>query len=93
MRIWFHGTSEVAARSIAAEGFRPNTWFSAHLEDAIEFGGPFVFWTLLDYAPGTPGNWQMCVRPAVPASAIRKFVEYHPLIIEDYPERGPLVAD
>jgi hypothetical protein len=88
MRIWFHGTDKVAAEKIAAQGFMPNSWFAGHLEDAIEFGGSFVFMVLLDYEPRIDGGWQMCVGPAVPVQAIRRLTEYVPRVVADFPERG-----
>jgi hypothetical protein len=41
--ICFHGTNEANAKSILKRGFLPDTYFAAHLEDALEFGGNHVF--------------------------------------------------
>jgi hypothetical protein len=41
--IAYHGTNREAAASIHREGFRPETWFSWRLEDALGFGGPCIF--------------------------------------------------
>lgn len=48
MKIWFHGTNKANAESILKEGFRPDTWFAAHLEDALAFGGNHVFEVALE---------------------------------------------
>ncbi len=75
-RIWFHGTNEAGAKRIIDEGFRPGTYFARGLEDALEFGGPFVIWTALNIEPAIPGNWQMLVAEAVPAANILKIIHY-----------------
>ena len=42
-RYSFHGTNKRNAIKIQKEGFKKRTWFALHLEDAIEFGGNYVF--------------------------------------------------
>ena len=44
----WHGTDEEGSVSITKEGFRPDTYFANHLEDALEFGGPYVFMVKFD---------------------------------------------
>lgn len=77
MKIWFHGTDREALDKIVMEGFRAGTWFSEHLEDALEFGGRFVFEVALDREPVKDGNWQMCVADAIPLDAIVSITSYH----------------
>jgi len=55
MRICYHGTNEENAQSILKEGFRPESWFARHLEDAIEKGGIHVFQVAFD---DPPDHWQ-----------------------------------
>ena len=43
LRICFHGTDWIAAETILAQGFKCGTYFALHLEDALTFGGPYVF--------------------------------------------------
>lgn len=39
----YHGTNEENAKLILETGFRPGTYFAHHLEDALAFGGKYVF--------------------------------------------------
>jgi hypothetical protein len=43
MFIAFHGTTAAIAAEISVSGFRPETWFAYHLENALAFGGDHVF--------------------------------------------------
>ena len=42
-RYSYHGTTKENAKKIMDIGFKKNTWFALHLEDALEFGGEYVF--------------------------------------------------
>jgi hypothetical protein len=55
MKIWFHGTGRNASQKISETGFNEGSWFAEHLEDAIEFGGPYVFEVALSHEP--VGYW------------------------------------
>lgn len=55
MTICYHGTDPCNFDSIMREGFRYDTWFAAHLEDAIAFGGLLVFEVAFD---DPPDGWQ-----------------------------------
>ena len=39
----WHGTTKNSAESILINGFNKMTYFSAHLEDAVGYGGQYVF--------------------------------------------------
>lgn len=69
VRIWFHGTkTKRAALAILRQGFHAETYFSAHLEDAVMFGGPYVFEVAMDVAEPTGHpmeGWQLKVREPV----------------------------
>lgn len=39
----YHGTSLQCVMSISLEGLRKDSFVAFHMEDALEFGGPFVF--------------------------------------------------
>src|SRR5262245_1314684 len=94
MRIWFHGTkSKEAADSILAEGFRAGTYFADALEDALGFGGDWVFEVALEHLPIREGAWQMRVIEAVPASAIVNLTHYSKEILADFPDRRKVVFD
>jgi hypothetical protein len=61
LKIWYHGTTEDAARSILREGFRAGTYFAEHLEDAVWFGGGFVFEVAFPATWTSEAGWQMTV--------------------------------
>ena len=42
-RYSYHGTTKRNAEKILKTGFKKGTWFALHLEDALEFGGEYVF--------------------------------------------------
>ncbi len=43
LQIVYHGTNSRSAKCILKTGFRKGTYFAAHLEDAIGYGGMYVF--------------------------------------------------
>ena len=42
-QIFYHGTTKANAEIIKKEGFKRGTFFAPHLEEAVGFGGPYVF--------------------------------------------------
>ena len=48
MVIYYHGTSLKNALSICREGFREYTYFATHLEDAVGYGGSYVFHVMFE---------------------------------------------
>ena len=73
-KIWFHGTKDTeTALKILRNGFREGTWFAAHLEDAIEFGGEFVFYVDAQFQTR---KWQVCSANSVTKTAILKVVKF-----------------
>lgn len=85
MKIWFHGTNKANAESILKEGFRPDTWFAAHLEDALAFGGNYVFEVALEAKEEV--GWQIHVLEAVPADRIISHFVFQKQTLLDYPDR------
>jgi hypothetical protein len=73
LNICFHGTDERGAKAILRDGFKPWTYFAAHLEDAMAFGGPFVFEV---WFKATPSDWQFKVRRRIPTKQIRSLTRY-----------------
>ena len=41
--ICYHGTNKAAANNTQKEGFWADTWFATRVEDALKFGGPYIF--------------------------------------------------
>jgi len=54
-KIVYHGTNEKAAEQIKSQGFKAWSWFATHLEDAIAFGGEYIFSVAYE---DPPVNWQ-----------------------------------
>lgn len=77
MRIWFHGTDPETAEKIGRAGFRPGTYFAAHLEDALAFGGEVVFEVALDHEPVKADAWQICVGDRVAVGEVVSITRYH----------------
>ena len=75
MKIWFHGTATKSARKIRRQGFRADSWFAAHLEDALTFGGPHVF-QVASGCPDAEGRWQVQNRHAIPKDQIISYTIY-----------------
>ena len=71
--ICWHGTDEATAQIILREGFKPYTHFAAHMEDAIAFGGPFVFDVIFDEAPP---NWQFRPPERIQPDRIRALTRF-----------------
>jgi len=72
-KVWWHGTCEKHARIILQSGFKKGTYFAAHLEDAISFGGDHVFTVWLDWPRR---YWQIRSGSHFPASIIRNLDVY-----------------
>jgi len=76
-RYIFHGTNKEAADIIREEGFREATFFSKHLEDAIGYGGEYVFWVLVEQARLPEGSWWQWVSPnRIPVDQIARLRHY-----------------
>lgn len=64
-RIYWHGTNRKNANKILKDGyFKKGTWFAHHLEDALEFGGNYVFAVLISFEKKKHSpkflSWQKC---------------------------------
>ena len=67
--IYFHGTTSMRkAKSILRNGFNKGTYFAKHLEDAIEFGGKYVFEVAVSFPPNR--SWQACSANHISKDAI-----------------------
>lgn len=74
--ICFHGTDQEAAWTIRAEGFRVGTFFAKHLEDALEYGGNWVFQVCFDEERIRPGCWQFIIKDVKPYSDVVSLTHY-----------------
>lgn len=73
----YHGTNEYAAEMILIEGFKADSWFAVHLEDAICFGGDYVFEVALEWDEKSDEDWQFHVLEPIPAKKIIKLQKYN----------------
>lgn len=79
LSICYHGTSKSAAYAILQKGFASGTYFARHLEDALGYGGNYVFEVCFEANKLPKGDdaWQFTVRRKVPPSKIVR-LRYHP---------------
>lgn len=63
----YHGTKfKYIADKILKNGFKPNTFFAKNLDEAIEFGGKYVFMVAFKESD-LPDNWQVrCINGITP---------------------------
>jgi hypothetical protein len=90
MKIWFHGTHEANAQRIMINGFNAGTFFAAHLEDAIAFGGPHVFEVALNRREDC---WQIVVADRVPQEQIVAYQIFTRSVAYDNPELRKAVLE
>jgi hypothetical protein len=68
--VWFYGTnSKGMVSEIEKEGFQATTYFAQHMEDAVTFGGAYVFFVKAHFVTGG-AHWEVCSSMPIPASAI-----------------------
>ena len=68
--ILYHGTNREAALKIVEEGFKPETYFGEHREDAIEYGGGYVCEVAFPASVKSEAGWQMVMPDRVPPECI-----------------------
>jgi hypothetical protein len=76
--VCWHGTNKKAAKKISKDGFRPDTHFAAHLEDALAFGGPYVFEVWFD---AEPHNWQFMNKDWIKPDRIKSLTYFESLCL------------
>ena len=91
MIVAFHGTTKQNANKILKSGFDINTYFARHLEDAIEFGGKYVFYVrfeedAFDFDINNPEWWQFRTHEIVLPNCIWKLINFSPDTILDNSE-------
>jgi len=75
-RIVFHGVNNLKkAERILKEGFKPNTYFALHFEDALEYGGKYIFYVVLKC---DDKNWQPRPRKVVSTGRITRLISINP---------------
>lgn len=90
MKICYHGTDEVSAKLIMKEGFRRDTWFALHLENAFTFGGLHVFSVAFD---NPPDYWQFHCTVRIPVKRIVNYSVYTQSEVHENKELREQVLD
>jgi hypothetical protein len=83
-KIWYHGTSKKNAKLILKTGFKKETWFARNLQDAIAYGGSYVFEVMLDIDETDKESWQICHENKVKIKYIISLTHYYiQILFED----------
>ena len=77
-RIVFHGTDKKNAEAILENGFKKDTYFALHLEDALEFGGQYIFSVVLKCGDE---NWQPRLGRRIHKNKISRLIKINPKIV------------
>lgn len=77
----YHGTNKENAEKILIEGFNPESWFAYHLENAIKFGGKYVFMVEFDETKFCNTDtdideWQFWIQNRIKADKIHRLRIY-----------------
>lgn len=75
--IGYHGTNKEHALQIIENGLAPDTHFARHLEDALEFGGSWVFKVSFKQIPE---NWQFLNKRWISPKRILRLTQYRPIV-------------
>ena len=63
-------------KQIRENGFNEETYFAKHLEDALEYGGAWVFEVCIDLDRLPPGCWQFKCAERTPETDIVALTHY-----------------
>ena len=74
-RLCYHGTIKQNAAMITKQGFARHTFFAKHLEDALGYGGEYIFVVAFD-SKKLPDGWQFITRSKISPN---KIVEHYRL--------------
>ena len=76
-KIWWHGTTnKKKVNSILKNGFNEGTWFAEHLENALEFGGKYVFAVIISFPKKRTWDWQVCCSNRISSDRILWIEEF-----------------
>ena len=89
--IAYHGTDLESSSKILKRGFRSGTYFAYHLEDAIGFGGPYVFEVVFDRGSSKASkdkDWQFITSEFVSSKRIVRHYTISRDMVLEKPEIG-----
>ncbi len=78
IQIVYHGTSAVNAKRILRQGFNAGTYFAKHLEDALGYGGAWIFEVAIPTHLVPRDNWQFILDTTVLPEFIVRVTQYKP---------------
>ncbi len=76
LTIYFHGTNAKNAKKIMKEGFKKETWYADHLEDALYHGGNHIFWVAVKWIGRRTYTWQILASNAISKNRIVRYEIY-----------------
>ena len=76
-QICYHGTDRQKAQAILKNGFKKWTYFGKHQEDAIGFGGTYIF-AVAFVRETLPKGWQFIIRRKV---SPKRIVEHYRITV------------
>lgn len=88
MLICFHGTDRATAERISTAGFQIGTYFARHLEDALGFGGAYVFFVRFEedeFNNLEEDWWQFHLAEPISPEKIWKLMYYSPKMLFENP--------
>lgn len=83
--IRYHGTSKSNSESIIQSKFKEGTWFSENLQDAIGYGGPYIFEVAFE-ENDVKDKWQFHILESIPSDRIITFYSISTKVFLDRPE-------
>ena len=93
LQIVYHGTNRETAAIIRKEGFKKNTYFATHLEDAVGFGGAYVFEVMYPSDQVPREAWQFIITKPISPKAIIRLKVYKVSTIFEEQARGNKVFE
>jgi len=76
-RLFYHGTTKENAEKILKSGyFKEYTYFANHLEDALEFGGDYVFFVWFEGDGRSMRKWQFKYEGKKSIADVQRLVRY-----------------
>ena len=88
LKLCYHGTNEENAAKILREGFLPRTHFGEHLEDAVGYGGPYIFEVVFPDNTTSEAYWQFTTREHLPPTRIRRHYKFTKEVLYEDNELG-----
>lgn len=70
--IWWHGTDKETSKRHLKDGFPEGTFFAKHLEDALCYGGEYIFWVFFEKTPTE--YWEYVCDEIIPPDKIQMLI-------------------